>query len=172
LRQIVSLHNPGEALDLQQLLLDVADHSLRMLTGGEVATVGHRVLLDLIARRPEVGSAIFKATLIEGSIFREWVLNVGRRDARTRIAHFLCEFYVRLRKSPWVEAEGFDLPMTQEQLADVTGLTPVHINRTLKGLEKEGLIRCSRRSIALVSWRGLQEAGQFDGRYLHLGQAA
>lgn len=79
-------------------------------------------------------------TLVDGSIFREWVTNVGRRDARTRIAHLLCEFSLRLKLAGLGEQGAYELPMSQEQVADATGLTPVHVNRTIKGLENDGLI--------------------------------
>lgn len=108
-------------------------------------------------------------TLVDASIFREWIANVGRRDARTRIAHLLCEFAVRLRLAGLGEETHYELPMTQEQLADATGLTSVHVNRTLKGLETEGLIeRTNPRAIHIGDWRKLAKAGDFDSAYLHL----
>jgi CRP-like cAMP-binding protein len=108
-------------------------------------------------------------TLIDGSIFREWITNIGRRDARTRVAHLLCEFALRLKVAGLGEQTNYELPMTQEQLADATGLTPVHINRTIKSLEADRLIdRTSARSIAIGDWRRLAEAGDFQSGYLHL----
>jgi CRP-like cAMP-binding protein len=109
-------------------------------------------------------------TLVDASILREWVANVGRRDARTRVAHILCEFAVRLRVGGQGAADThYELPMTQDQLADATGLTAVHINRTLKGLEKDGLIeRPNPRVISIGNWRKLAEVGDFDTNYLHL----
>jgi CRP-like cAMP-binding protein len=108
-------------------------------------------------------------TLVDASIFREWIANVGRRDARTRIAHVLCEFALRLKLAGLGEQTGYQLPMTQEQLGDVTGLTSVHVNRTLKSLEAEGLIeRISPRSITIGDWKKLAHAGDFDSNYLHL----
>ena len=117
--------------------------------------------------RPAIGAAIIKSTLVEASIVREWVVNVGRRDARERIAHLLCEFAVRLEMRG-LSPGGFELPMTQEQLADATGLTPVHVNRVLKALEAEGLITRQRRHIQFPDWRALQQAGDFSRQYLHL----
>jgi CRP-like cAMP-binding protein len=111
-------------------------------------------------------------TLIEASILREWVVNVGRRDARERIAHILCEFAVRLEARGLAsEEEGFELPMTQEQLADATSLTSVHVNRVLKALAGEGLIERQRRNIRFVDWRALQDAGDFTRGYLHISDA-
>jgi CRP-like cAMP-binding protein len=96
LRQIVALHIPGEALDFQNLFLDVADHSVQMLTRAEVAFIPRPALQELARTRSGIGHAILVTILVEASIFREWVLNVGRRDSRTRVAHLLCEFAVRL----------------------------------------------------------------------------
>jgi CRP-like cAMP-binding protein len=125
-------------------------------------------LQDLVLHRPAIGSAIIQLTLIEASILREWVVNVGRRDARQRIAHLLCEFAVRLEIRGLTTDGGFELPMTQEQLADATGLTSVHVNRVLKGLEADGLISRKRRYIQFDDWRALQDAGDFTRRYLHV----
>ena len=108
-------------------------------------------------------------TLVDGSIFREWIANVGRRDARTRLAHLLCEFSLRLNVAGLGEQTNYELPMTQEQLADATGLTAVHVNRTLKGLEAEGLIgRSNPRVIQIGDWRKLADVGDFNSNYLHL----
>jgi CRP-like cAMP-binding protein len=122
-------------------------------------------------KRPAVAHAMWIDTLVDASIFREWIANIGRRDARTRVAHLLCEFAVRLRVAGLGGDAYYELPMTQEQLADATGLTSVHVNRTLKGLEREGLIeRANPRAIWIGDWRRLAEAGDFDTNYLHLRQ--
>ncbi len=167
-RQIVALHIPGDALDFQNLFLDVSDHSLQMLTRAEVAFTTMRDLQVLARRRPAVGHAILVKILVEASIFREWVLNVGRRDSKVRLAHLLCELAVRLDAEGLVNDYGYELPMTQEQLADALGLTPVHVNRTLKALEGEGLIVRSKRSVSFPDWKRLRLVGDFNQRYLHL----
>jgi CRP-like cAMP-binding protein len=168
LRQIVSIHIPGEALDLQQLALAVADHSVQMLTRGEVAVIEQAHIRRLMAAEAEVAHAVLTAVLVEGSIFREWVLNVGRRNARTRMAHLLCEFALRMEKSGLAGDAGFELPITQEQLADAVGLTPVHVNRTLKAMEAAGLITRNKRIIAFPSWQKMRDVADFNQRYLHL----
>ena len=167
-RQIVAIQIPGDALDFQNLFLDVSDHSIQMLTRGEVAFVYIRDLQVLARERSAVGHAILVEILVEASIFREWVLNVGRRDSRMRIAHLLCELGVRLDAEGLAEDYGYDMPMTQEQLADATGLTPVHVNRTLKAMAAEGLIVRSKRSISFPDWKRLRTVGDFNQRYLHL----
>lgn len=167
-RQILAVCIPGDAVDLQNIFLHISDHSVQMLTRGIVAEIDRDALQDIILTRPNVGRAIIEQTLVESSILREWVVNVGRRDARERIAHILCEFAVRLEARGLLFDHGFELPMTQEQLADATGLTPVHVNRVLKALEKEGLINRRRRMIHFDDWRALQDAGDFSRAYLHV----
>jgi CRP-like cAMP-binding protein len=167
-RQIVAIHIPGEALDFQTLFLDVADHNVQTLTRAEIAFIPRRDLQELARSRAAIGHAILVSILVEASIFREWVLNVGRRDSKTRTAHLLCEFAMRLDAQGLTEDYGYSLPMTQEQLADALGLTPVHVNRTLKVLEAEGLIRRTGREVSFPDWKRLRDAGDFNQRYLHL----
>jgi CRP-like cAMP-binding protein len=167
-RQIVGLQIPGDALDLQNLFLDVSDHSVQVLTRGEVAFIRRSDLQKLARSRPAIGHAILVKILVEASIFREWVLNVGRRDSRARVAHLLCELAVRLDTEKLTEDYGYELPMTQEQLADAVGLTPVHVNRTLKALEAEGIVVRTKRHVSFPDWQRLRSVGDFNERYLHL----
>jgi CRP-like cAMP-binding protein len=168
-RQILAIHMKGDIVDLQNSFLGVADHGVQVLTRSEVAFMPVADVQRLAFERPRVGLAMWMDTLVDGSVFREWIANVGRRDAHTRIAHLLCEFSLRLKVAGLGEATNYELPMTQEQLADCTGLTPVHVNRTLKLLEAENLItRETSRSIVIGDWKKLAEAGDFDSNYLHL----
>jgi CRP-like cAMP-binding protein len=168
-RQIVSIHMKGEFVDLQNSMLGMADHSVQMLTKGRIASIAAEDLHELAFERPNVGRAMWTDTLVDGSIFREWIANVGRRDAFARIAHLLCEFALRMEAAELGKKGNYELPMTQEQLADATGLTPVHINRTMKQLRARGLIEGnSPRSIIIGDWRKLAEAGDFNSNYLHL----
>lgn len=167
-RQILAVCIPGDAVDLQNMFLDVSDHAVQLLTRATVADVPREALQELVLARPAIGTAIIQLTLVEASILREWVVNVGRRDARARVAHILCEFAVRLEARGLNEEWGFELPMTQEQLADATGLTPVHVNRVLKAIEAEGLITRKRRHIHFTDWRALQDVGDFSRLYLHI----
>jgi CRP-like cAMP-binding protein len=168
-RQIVAIHIKGEVVDLQNSMLKVADHSVQMLTSGKVAMIPREEIIRLTLERPTIGHAMWIDTLVDASIFREWIANVGRRDARTRVAHILCEFALRLKSAGLGDETGYELPMTQEQLADATGLTPVHINRTLKSLEADRLIeRATPRVIGIGDWRKLADAGDFDSNYLHM----
>jgi CRP-like cAMP-binding protein len=140
-----------------------------MLTECQVAMIPRQAIVDLTLAHPSIGHAMWIDTLVDGSIFREWITNIGRRQARQRMAHLLCEFSLRLRVAGLGAGDDYELPMTQEQLADATGMTPVHVNRTIKTLEQEGLIeRSNARGIRIGDWRKLAHAGDFDSSYLHL----
>jgi len=167
-RQIVAIHLSGDFVDLQHILLERADHSIQALTPATLVQFPADALLRLSYRYPEIGKALWLESLIEAATFREWVANVGRRDARSRTAHLLCELATKREAAGLGPVGSFELPMTQEQLGDALGLTSVHINRTLRGLEAEGLIRRSKRAVIVADWPGLQRAGDFNPHYLHL----
>lgn len=171
-RQIVNIHMAGDLADLQNSLLETADHNVQALSKMTAAFIPREAMVELAFSHPEVGKALWVETLIEGSIAREWIMNVGRRDAATRIAHLLCEFAFRLDAVGIGGECNYELPMTQEQLADTVGLTPVHVNRTLKALTASGLISMSRRSVAIKDLAELAEFGDFRSTYLHLPQDA
>lgn len=168
-RQIVSVHMKGDLVDLQNSFLGISDHSVQVLGETEVAFIPREKIQEIAFDRPNVGMAMWLDTLVDASVFREWVANVGRRDAPMRIAHLLCEFSLRLKLAGLAEAPDYELPMTQEQIADCVGLTSVHVNRTLKKLEVQGLItRRSSRGFTIGDWDKLANAGDFDSTYLHL----
>jgi CRP-like cAMP-binding protein len=171
-RQIVSIHIPGDALDLQHLFLDCADHSVTALTDVTLATIPRLALQELAMARPAIAHAVAISNQIEASIFREWIVNVGRRDAKTRLAHLLCEFAIRLTQRGLASDEGFALPMTQEQIGDATGLTSVHVNRTLRLLEEEGWIERDKRAVRFSNWDRMRSMAGFNPLYLHLGRQA
>ena len=168
-RQILALLQPGDAVDFQSLFLDRADHSVQMLTLGEVAFVPRTELQTLARTNEAIGQAIMTKVLVEASIFREWTLNVGRRDARRALAHLLCEIAVRLGHIGLTKQDRFQLPLTQTDLADALGLTPVHVNRTLMSLEADGLISRRIRTIRFPDWPNLCKFAEFEPDYLHLG---
>lgn len=171
-RQIMSVHMPGEFLDLQNSLLEVADHNVQMLTRGEIAAVPVRALHKLAEDHPRVARAMWIETLVDAAIFREWIVNVGRRDSISRISHLLCELALRFEAAGLAQDYRYEMPMTQEQIADCTGLTPVHVNRVLKELGRLGLIDREKRSVSILDWDQLQEIGDFNTRYLHFEEGS
>jgi CRP-like cAMP-binding protein len=134
----------------------------------EAAVIPVEAIQEIAFERPAIGRAMWYETLVDGSIFREWTLNVGRRNARARAAHLLCEFALRLELAGLGERCDYELPMTQEQLGDALGLTSVHTNRTLMSLGQAGLITRTNRAIQIIDWPGLAQIGDFDAAYLHL----
>jgi CRP-like cAMP-binding protein len=169
-RQIVSLHMRGDLLDVQHMFLNRTDHSVQALTRVEVLNIERSALRRLILDDPTIGKVMWIDALVEASIFREWVVNVGRRVAKARIAHLLCEFATRLRVAGLGDGRSCVLPMTQEQIGDAVGLTPVHVNRTLKALVEDGAIERNKREISFSDWERIRHLGDFTDLYLHLDQ--
>jgi CRP-like cAMP-binding protein len=167
-RQILAFGIAGDMPDLQSLHLHVLDASVGTLTRCKVGFIEHEVLHGLCDRFPRVADAFWRETLIEASVFREWMTNVGRRQAYGRIAHLLCELVVRMRAVGLADDHACALPMTQNELADATGMSTVHVNRTLQELRGDKLISLRGERLTVLDWDALKEAGDFDPTYLHL----
>jgi CRP-like cAMP-binding protein len=173
-RQIMSFHVPGDIPDLQSLFLEVMDHSLGTITPNKVGFITHDALKELIRAQPGIGERLWRETLIDAAIFREWIANVGSRDAYTRIGHLICEFFVRLRSVGLTKGTTFSFPITQTEIADATGLSTVHVNRSVQQLRADGLISIERGVCTIPDFERLKEAAMFEPGYLHLreGEAA
>ena len=171
-RQIFSFHIAGDIPDLQSLHLKVMDHSLMTLTACKLAFIPHPSLTEVMHRCPRVADVMWRDTLIDAAIFREWMIGIGRRSAATRIAHVLCEVLVKMRAVGLANGLACELPITQTELGDALGLSTVHVNRSLQELRAEGLIEWQRGALSVLNWDGLKEAGEFDPTYLHLDGAA
>lgn len=165
-RQIVSFHLPGDIIALQTLMLPRADHDVQTIARARIARVPVPAMRALARARPNIRDAFWRDTLIDASIFREWVLNVGRRDARSRIAHMLCELAV-LASAGGEAPDRIHLRMTQSDIADATGLTSVHVNRMLQELDRMDVILRDKRDIRITDWAALQQIADFDAAYLH-----
>lgn len=168
--QIISLGIPGDMIGLESLLLQTADYDVRALTAVDVAMVPLAAVQQLALRRPAIGHALGIHQAINHSISREWLLNLGARDGLRRISHFLCEFAFRMDAQSPVPGQTYELPMSQEQIGQATGLTAVHVNRMLKTLHAAGLIERSWRNVRFPSWEKLREIGDFSTGYLHPGK--
>lgn len=171
-RQIFSFHIPGDIPDLQSLYLERMDHSLAALTNSTVAYIPHRSLYHLFATHPRVAGFFWREALIDSSIFREWISNIGRRSAPSRIAHVICELYVRFRTIGVVVELTMPFPFTQTVLADAQGMSTVHVNRIMQDLRSAKLIRVGRKELTILDWPGLVELADFQDDYLHLRAAA
>ena len=166
-RQIVSFHIPGDFLDLQGFLLARLDHSIAALTPSKIAVIPHTVITEMI-EHPNLTRLLWRDTVIDGAIHREWVVNLGRRTAYQRIAHVLCELVTRLQAIGLATKGACDLPLTQGELADATGLSTVHVNRVIQELRRDGLIELRGRTFTALNWDGLKNAAEFDPSYLQI----
>ena len=165
-RQIMSFHFPGDILDLSGLLLNTLDHDIGTLTPVKVAPIAHATLRGWIEQHPGLGRRLWQDTLVDAAVFREWVVNVGRRSAYARTAHLLCEIVARIR-AVGVAQDHPSLPVTAVDLADATGLSVVHINRVLQELRTRKLVEFRGKAVVVLDWDGLRHAGGFDPDYLH-----
>lgn len=166
-RQIMSFYVPGDLVDVQGLFLTL-DYSVTALTPCEVSQVSRAKLNALLDAHPQIARAFWRFSLVEGAIFREWMVGMGRRTAYARIAHLLCEVLVRLRAVGLAEDNRASFPVTQAHLSDALGLSVVHTNRTLQALRADGLIAFGGHELVVRDWAGLMQAGEFDPAYLHL----
>ncbi len=167
-RQIMAYLVPGDLCDIQIFLFEKMDHSIGLLSDAEVVKIPSAEILDLMDRFPRIERALLWATLVDGATLREWLLNVGQRFAKQRVAHLLCELQVRLAVVGLVdEDESFKLPVTQVELADTTGMTTVHVNRTLQRLRKDGLISTPKGRLKILNFPKLAEVAGFNQEYLH-----
>jgi CRP-like cAMP-binding protein len=171
-RQIHSIHVPGDMPDLQSLHLNVMDHGLATLTASKVAFIPHAALRKLTREQPRVSEALWRDILVDAAIFREWIVNVGAREAYARLAHLLCELFLKLRAVRLTQDFAFQLPITQAELADATGLSTVHVNRSVMHLRSAGLITWERGECKIENWEELKRVAMFDPTYLHLNSEA
>jgi CRP-like cAMP-binding protein len=119
-------------------------------------------------RYPRIERALMWGTLVDEATLREWLLNIGQRDALQRLSHLFCELCVRLRVVKLVDENGtFALPLTQSELADTTGMTTVHVNRSLQRLRKDGLISLKEGRLTILDFARLSELAGFNQAYLH-----
>ena len=167
-RQIQEIHLPGDFTDLHGFVLKRLDHNIGALTGVRIATVPHDRLKRITEEQPHLSRLLWFSTLLDAAIQREKIVSVGRRPALARVAHLICEMFVRLDLIGMSEDHSFALPITQLDLADATGLTSVHVNRMLKQLRDDGLMTFRGGMVQIHDWEGLRRAGEFDTAYLYL----
>jgi CRP-like cAMP-binding protein len=168
-RQITNLLVPGDFCDLRALIMGDMDHSVAALGPCDLAIVPHQRFFAAIDKHPRLALALWGDTLLDAAVHREWVINIGRRCAYKRIAHLFCEIWFRLKSVGLAHDHVFDLPMTQADLGDATGLSVVHVNRTIRQLHEDGLIQMMKGRVArLPDWRRLTEAAEFNPAYLRV----
>ena len=167
-RQVVGFFVPGDFCDLNVYVLRQMDHSIGAITRLSVADISRDDMDSLTSNHPRVTQALWWEQLVTNAIQREWTLNIGQRTAYERIAHLLAEMFIRLRSVKLTQGDSCDFPVTQTDIADATGLTAVHVNRTLQELRRNGLIVLERKRLTIPDLRQLIDAAMFNPNYLHL----
>lgn len=167
-RQIIELHVPGDFFDLHAFLLKKLEHSVETLTPVRLAVVPHERLKIITERWPHLSRLLWTATLLDAAIHREKILSIGRRSAISRLAHLLCELNVRLKVVELAQDYSYPLALTQAQLADASGLTQVHVNRTLKELRDRGVVTVRSGTVSIGNWAALVDIAEFTDDYLYL----
>ena len=168
-RQIMGYLIPGDICDVHFVMFNTPDHSVALVGDSQVVNIPTHKIRELTVRFPAIERALSLAGLVDCSTIREWLLNIGQRDAMQKLSHFFCEMSVRLKAIDQIHEDGsFELPTNQATLADTIGLTPVHINRTLQRLRTAGLIRLCQRRLTILDASRLAAMAGFDGNYLRI----
>lgn len=168
-RQIMAFLLPGDLCDLNASILREMDHSIGALTEVTVAQIPHETVEEVQKSRPRLAQALTWEMLVQAAIQREWAVNLGQRSAIERISHLICELYARLDAVELCNNGHCHIPLTQTDLSEATGITPVHVNRTLQELRAMGLIEWKGREVEVPDMRALKELAMFNDNYLHLG---
>jgi CRP-like cAMP-binding protein len=167
-RQIVGFVLPGDTCDAYIYLFSRMDHSIGSLTSVTWCEFDRAGFEQLIAADKTIAEALWCETLVNCAIQREWTLNAGRRDALERVAHVICELFARLSLVGLADKNSFAFPVTQVDLADATGLSTVHVNRTLQELRAAGVITLRERQVIIHDLEALSRMAMFTPYYLHL----
>jgi CRP-like cAMP-binding protein len=167
-RQIVAYFVPGDLCDLRVFILKRMDHSIGAVVASKVATISPENILKLTQHYPNLTRALWWSTLVEEAIAREWIVNVGQRNALERMAHLFCELLYRFRAVGLNEGNSCILPLTQVELAESLGLSSVHVNRTLQELRRQKLITLEGGTLTIQDLDALKEVSFFNPDYLHL----
>ncbi len=168
LRQLVAIHFPGDFLDLHAFPLKVLDHDVATLTTATVATVPHAEIDAIADEMPQLVRKLWFATLLDAAIHRAWLFRLGRLDATGRVAHFLCETNARLFSAGLSDGRRFALALTQADLAEICGLTTVHVNRVMRQLREEQLCLFRSSLVEILDPAGLAARAQFNPAYLYI----
>jgi CRP-like cAMP-binding protein len=167
-RQVTAYYIPGDMCDLHSIVAPKASWSITAVSPVSILRVPHRELRELCVECPAVALAFWRDGTVDASIFAKWVGNLGRKNAKARIAHIFCEMGVRWEAAGLATRTCFDLYATQEQLADAAGLTAVHVNRTLQEIRGEGLLEFKSGKVNVLDWDALAAEAEFDPSYLML----
>jgi CRP-like cAMP-binding protein len=168
LRQITALHIPGDMCDLHSVPVPHAGWGIEALAKTTIFKFPHEALKDLMFRYPAIALAFWRDTIVDSSVLAKWLSALGRRTAKQRLAHLICEMGIRMEQAGLGSRTDFTLQITQSQLADVLGITAVHLNRSLQALRAEGLLLTDNYRIRVPDETRLCALAEFDPGYLLL----
>ena len=169
-RQIVAYLVPGDMGDLDVALLDRMDHSIGTFSSCKLVWIKPEVLAGIQQDHPDIARGFRMSTLVDEATLREWVLNVGSRSSIERLAHLFSELLLRLQVVGRANEDSYELPIRQGELADTTGISNVHVNRSLMELRRQGLITLEGRTLRILDVPALRALAGFKANYLHLGE--
>jgi len=167
-RQFMALLVPGDLCDVEVFVLEAMDHDIVAMTETRCVHIPARVIEGLLNESSKLTKALWWSTMTDSGVLREWIVDHGSRDSRERIAHLMCELLIRYRIVGEATDNSFPFPLTQDDISDALGMSPVHVNRMLQQLRAEGLIELKGRILTVLDPRRLQQAARFDSSYLHL----
>jgi CRP-like cAMP-binding protein len=167
-RQIIALFVPGDICDLNLFVLREMDHSIAAISAVTVGEINRRGFEQLMASSTRIAQALWWDSLVAAAIQREWTVSLGQRDAFERVAHLFCELFLRLESAGLTDGWRCDFPLTQTELGEATGLSAVHVNRTLQELRSAELIMLKDRVLTILDFEALRRAAMFNPAYLHL----
>lgn len=166
-RQIMAFLMPGDSCDINVAVLAEMDHSIQTLTESRVAMLDRMEIQRMIEERPQIARALWSTQLVDQGTLRAWIVSMGRRSSVARVAHLICELYLRARNIGLVQGNQLELPITQILLADALGLTPVHVNRVVRSLRQSKVMELHEKSLLILDAVRLAEIAGFDENYLH-----
>ncbi|HEX8444740.1 MAG TPA: Crp/Fnr family transcriptional regulator [Allosphingosinicella sp.] len=167
-RQFMAFLVPGDLCDVEVFILEGMDHDITALTDTTCVLIPAKIIEGLLTESTKLTRALWWGTMSDSAILREWIVDHGSRDSFERIAHLMCEMLIRYRVIGETTDNSFPFLLTQEELADATGMTPVHVNRMLQQLRSDGLIELTGKVLTVLDPKGLQRAAKYDSTYLHL----
>jgi CRP-like cAMP-binding protein len=166
--QVHSFYMPTEAPCLETLYIDYMDNNLATVVPSTIALIPHEPIYRLIHERPEARKLLWRQTLVQGAIFREWLVRNSNLPAHAALAHLFCEMFTRARAAGLVEGDSCELPLTQEFVGQALGLTSVHTNRTLQVIRDTGIVEFRSGRLTVNDWDALRAMADYDPAYLHL----
>ncbi|MBZ9986796.1 Crp/Fnr family transcriptional regulator [Mesorhizobium sp. BH1-1-5] len=167
-RQIIAFFLPGDLCDLNVFILKEMDHSIGAVTPVVISEISRTAFDEMMMGHPRITQALWWESLVAAAIQREWTVNLGQRDALERMAHLLCELFIRLEAAGCTSDSSCEFPLTQTELGDTLGMSTVHVNRTLQELRASNLIVLKDRTLTIPNLKALQSVALFNANYLHL----